>query len=86
MILFESNYVDTIKADQALKEDYIDFTDKIKAVIGQLPPMPTLIIAPKKDPKADAQATEQTQREKVNALSSLLSVDIKAFLDQLAAQ
>ena len=86
LILFESNYVDTIKADQTLKEDYIDFTDKVKAVIGQLPPMPTLIIAPKKDPKADAQAAKQTQREKVNALSSLLSVDIKAFLDQLAAQ
>ncbi len=66
LILFESNYVDTIKADQALKDDYIDFTDKVKAVIGQLPPMPTLIIAPKKDPKADAQAAEQTQREKVS--------------------
>jgi DNA-nicking Smr family endonuclease len=85
LILFESNYVDTIKADQALKQDYIDFTDKVKAVIGQLPPMPTIIIAPKKDPKADAQAAEQTQREKVSALSSLLSVDIKTFLDQLAA-
>ncbi len=85
LILFESNYVDTIKADQALKQDYIDFTDKVKAVIAQLPPMPTITIAPKDDVKLQTHAADQAQREKVSELSFSLSVDLRLFLAQLAA-
>lgn len=84
LILFENNYVDTIKADPTLKQDYLKFTDKIKAVIARLPPMPTVRVTPKNKAKVEAQTLAQERQAKLNELSFSLQVDLQRFLEQLS--
>ena len=85
MILFENHHLDTIKADAKLKQIYLEFTDKIKAVVAQLPPMPTIMPPRKNQAKLEAKTRGQELREKTNELSFSLTVDLKHFLEQLAA-
>ena len=84
LILFENNYVDTIKADPTLKQDYLKFTDKVKAVIARLPPMPTVRVTPQNKAKVEAQALAQELQAKLNELSFSLQVDLQGFLEQLS--
>lgn len=84
MILFENHYVDTIKADPSLKQVYLKFTDKLKGVIAQLPPMPTVMLPPKNEAKLEAQALNREQRKKIYELSFSLTVDLHKFLDELS--
>ena len=84
MILFENHYVDTIKADPSLKQVYLKFTDKLKGVIAQLPPMPTVMLPPKNEAKLEAQTLNLEQRKKINELSFSLTVDLHKFLDELS--
>ncbi|MGB0761986.1 MAG: hypothetical protein ACPGPS_20715, partial [Rubripirellula sp.] len=84
LILFENNYVDTIKADPTLKQDYLKFTDKVKAVIARLPPMPTVRVTPQNKAKVEARALAQELQAKLNELSFSLQVDLQGFLEQLS--
>ena len=83
MILFENHHLDTIKADPTLKQVYIEFTDKVKAVVAQFPPMPTVMVPRKNDAKLEAQSLSQEQRDKTNELSFSFTVDLKDFLARL---
>ena len=84
MILFENYHLDTIKADPTLKQVYIEFTDKVKAVVAQFPPMPTIVVPRKNDTKLEAQSLSQEQRDKTNGLSFSFTVDLKDFLHRLS--
>ena len=84
MILFENHHLGTIKADPTLKQVYVQFTDKVKAIVAQSPAMPTVVVPRKNDAKLEAQSLSQEQRDKTNELSFSFTVDLKDFLDRLS--
>jgi len=84
MILFENHHLGTIKADPTLKQVYVQFTDKVKAIVAQFPAMPTVVVPRKNDAKLEAQSLSQEQRDKTNELSFSFTVDLKDFLDRLS--
>jgi len=83
MILFESDYVEAINADDPLKQVYFEFTARVKDEIAKYPPMPTVVVPGKNDARLERLNGIQEQREKVKALSFLFAVDVQNFLDQL---
>ncbi len=83
MILFENNFLDVIQDDNELKTVYLDFTDKMKKVIAKFPPMPTVNVPSKPDPRLKDRAISKEKRDKVSDLSYTLAVDLRDFIDQL---
>ena len=83
MILFENNFLDVIQDDDDLKTVYLDFTDKMKKVIAKFPPMPTVNVPSKPDPRLKDRAISKEKRDKVSDLSYTLAVDLRDFIDQL---
>ncbi len=85
MILFENNYLEAIQDDNALKTVYLDFTEKMKAVIAKFPPMPTVSVPSRPDPRLEERAISEAKRGQVRDLSFDLTVDIQQFLTRLVS-